>query len=285
MSTPPSFTSTQDFFFNTPLYSEQTIDHETAMAVFRRGHRVDGWCSRCGRESTFIFIPQNMQRLSETDGKPHFSGAILLKCVRDEDRHVLTFHCRMVSGSLQKVGQFPSFADVALDQSKQYAKLLGSEYSSEFHKAIGLAAHGVGIGSFVYMRRIFEKLIQSRFDEFKEAEGWSEQEFRNMRMGERIQHLKNHLPGFLVRNTKLYSIISRGIHELDEETCLSAFSLVKGATIIILEEDKKKKEELARQVAFEKEIAAFDAPKTTENLSLADLGAKYFQTGEDVVGE
>jgi hypothetical protein len=280
---PTQFTNTQDFFFNTPLYTEVDIDYETAMAVFRRSHRVDGWCRGCGRESTFLHTPTNASPLGETNNKPHFAGTLWFKCVRNEDKHVVTFHCRLVSGALQKTGQFPSFADIALDQSKKYAKLLGAEYSSEFHKAIGLAAHGVGIGSFVYMRRIFEKLIQNRFDEFKHAEKWSEQEFRDMRMAERIRHLKAHLPEFLVRNTKLYSIMSRGIHELDEETCLSAFNLIKGATIIILEEDQKKKEELARQAAFEKEIAAFDAPKASETISLADLGAKYFQNGEDAV--
>ena len=258
---PIQFTSTQDFFFNTPLYTEVEIDYGTATNVFRKSHRVDGWCRWCGRESTFSYNPTNTGPLGHTSEKPHFSGTLWFKCVRDEEHHIATFHCRMVSGLLQKIGQYPSFADIAQDQGKTYTKLLGSKYSSEFHKAIGLAAHGVGIGSFVYMRRIFEKLIQDRFDEYKAAENWKDDDFRNMRMVERIQLLKGHLPDFLVRNTKLYSIMSRGIHELDEETCRSAFNLIKGATIIILEEDQKKKEELARQAAFEKEIAAFDAPK------------------------
>ncbi|MDF0520733.1 hypothetical protein P0R31_26165 [Bradyrhizobium yuanmingense] len=277
----PTFTNTQDFFFSTPLYAPQEIDYDTANSIFRSGHRVDGWCKGCGRESTFIYSPTSHSDLNSTaDHKPHFSGTVYLKCVRDENYHVAIFHIRLVAGVLQKIGQYPSFADISQDQSKTYAKLLGS-YASEFHKAIGLAAHGVGIGSFVYMRRIFEKLIQDRFDEFKDAEKWSEKEFREMRMAERVQHLKDHLPDFLVRNTKLYSIMSRGIHELDEETCLSAFNLIKGATIIILEEDQKKKEELARQAAFEKEIAAFDAPKPVGQTSLADLGVLYVQTGED----
>ena len=37
----------------------------------------------------------------------------------------------------------------------------------EFTKAIGLAANGVGIGSFVYLRRIFENLVFQAFDEAK----------------------------------------------------------------------------------------------------------------------
>jgi hypothetical protein len=50
---------------------------------------------------------------------------------------------------VQKIGQFPSLADIANDESKTYRSVLTKRDSSEFHKAIGLATHGVGIGSFV----------------------------------------------------------------------------------------------------------------------------------------
>ena len=80
---------------------------------------------------------------------------------------------------LQKIGQFPSLADIAIDESKTYRTVLTPEDSSQFHKAIGLAAHGVGIGSFVYLRRIFERLVISRFAEFKTVEGWADDDFPN----------------------------------------------------------------------------------------------------------
>jgi hypothetical protein len=75
-------------------------------------------------------------------------------------------------------------------------------------------------GSYVYLRRIFERLIKGRFDEFKETEKWSEEDFLKVRMHERIELLKEHLPEFLVRNKKVYSILSLGVHELDEKVCL-----------------------------------------------------------------
>ena len=40
---------------------------------------------------------------------------------------------------------------------KQYDKELRKPDLKEFTRAIGLAANGVGIGSFVYLRRIFER--------------------------------------------------------------------------------------------------------------------------------
>jgi hypothetical protein len=89
--------------------------------------------------------------------------------------------------TVQKIGQFPSLADIANDESKTYRSVLTQEDSSEFHKAIGLAAHGVGIGSFVYLRRIFERLVISRFEEFKTVEGWIDEDFYQKRMAERVR--------------------------------------------------------------------------------------------------
>jgi hypothetical protein len=160
------------------------------------------------------------------------------------------------------VGQFPSLADIANDESKIYRDVLKDD-SSEFHKAIGLAAHGVGIGSYVYMRRIFERLIKRRFDEFRAVEGWSEEEFRTKRMDEKIQFLKDHLPPFLVEHARLYLIMSLGVHELNEQECLSYFDVIKHAIIIILEEDKEKKKQLAMREKFSEAIKTFSTrPKT-----------------------
>jgi hypothetical protein len=184
--------------------------------------------------------------------------------------HAIKFVLRIQKSTISKIGQDPSFADIALDESKKYSELLGDEDSSEFHKAVGLAAHGVGIGSYVYLRRIFERLIQKRFEEFKAAEGWNKQDYQKLRMNERIELLRNRLPEFLVRNRKIYSILSLGIHELDETSCLSFFEVLRTSTVVILEEDKKKLEELDRQKALEKAIATFEHPAEASSESGGD---------------
>jgi len=158
------------------------------------------------------------------------------------------------------VGQFPSFADIAIDESRNYSKLLGTEDRAEFHKAIGLASHGVGIGAFVYLRCIFERLINSRFQDFKEIEGRDEVAFKKARMSEKIEILKNHLPKFLVDNKRIYSIVSLAIHQLSEKDCLSFFPILKASTIFILEEDLRKKERLAEENKVRKAIANFKPP-------------------------
>ena len=48
--------------------------------------------------------------------------------------------------------------DLIIPEIAKYKAVLGTQYR-EFSKAIGLFAHGIGIGSFVYLRRIIENLV------------------------------------------------------------------------------------------------------------------------------
>jgi hypothetical protein len=177
--------------------------------------------------------------LSRVQDILYHQDKLTITCARSESHSVL-FVFRLEKMQLQKIGQFPSLADITIDEGKTYRTVLTREDSSEFHKAIGLAAHGVGIGSFVYLRRIFERLVISRFEEFKTVEGWADDDFPK-RMAERVAFLHAHLPPFLVENSRIYSILSLGLHELDEKQCLRFFPVLKASIICILDEDKKRK--------------------------------------------
>ena len=55
------------------------------------------------------------------------------------------------------------------------------------------------------------------------------------------------LPSFLVENKSMYSILSLGIHELNEQTCLEHFDTLRVGIEIILDEkldELKKKEKI-----------------------------------------
>lgn len=206
-------------------------------------------------------------------------GSISFACTR-HDEHRIHFDYRLAAGNFQKTGQWPSFADIAMDESKLYDKLLSKQDIAEFHRAIGLAAHNVGIGSFVYLRRIFERLIEKRFKHFQEAEGWQDGQFYSVRMDDKIDLLKNHLPPFLVKNGKIYSILSVGIHALEEDHCLAFFKVLRQSLILILEEDRKKIEDLAMQKELEAAIAGFSKPEPStlpspKQQTLTELGAMF----------
>ena len=121
----------------------------------------------------------------------------------------------------------------------------------DFTKAIGLAANGVGTGSFVYLRRIFEHLV---FEIARQAiaDGEiDEKKFLTARMDEKIEMLKNHLPDVLVTNKALYGVLSKGIHELSEDECLDYFSVVREIIELILDEFEfaRKKAERLKQAS------------------------------------
>jgi len=42
---------------------------------------------------------------------------------------------------IQKIGQYPSLADIANDESRAYREVLKPDDGAELHRAIGLAAH------------------------------------------------------------------------------------------------------------------------------------------------
>jgi hypothetical protein len=135
-----------------------------------------------------------------------------------------------------KIGQYPSLADLATYEKNKYRKILKGDDYREFNRAIGLSAHGVGIGAFVYLRRIFERLIGEAHQQAQTEQGWDETAYSQGKMDEKIDLLKNLLPPFLVEHKRFYGILSKGIHELSEEACLHAFPVVKLGIELILDE-------------------------------------------------
>ena len=59
-------------------------------------------------------------------------------------------------------------------------------------------------------------------------------------MDNKISMLRHVLPTFLIDNKSLYLILSKGIHELGEPECLSAFPITKLGIELILDEKLEK---------------------------------------------
>ncbi len=147
------------------------------------------------------------------------------------------------ANELIKIGQYPSKATLDFNSLDEvFSKELDSLYRDELGRAVGLRAHGVGVGSFVYLRRIFENLVDEAHQVAKKNNDWDEKAYQESRMPEKINLLSHQLPNRLVKNSNLYGILSKGIHELDEEECLAHFDLVLEAIKMILKERHEKKE-------------------------------------------
>ncbi|MBO5816454.1 MAG: hypothetical protein J6R26_00695 [Paludibacteraceae bacterium] len=241
--------TTQEFIFEAPLFCK--VEGEESDAILEDlknydGFKVDGFNAQKGVESTYtisnvlncrynlensyiISYEHSLFKLTE----PWY---VTLKCGRYEDKIDIMLIVDAEKHAIMKVGQYPTIADMHKAQIKQYKTVLSNEEMKEFTRAIGLAASGVGIGAFVYLRRIFENQIEKAFENAIKEGYLSENDFISKRMDEKIGMLKNYLPDALVEIRQIYGILSKGIHSLTEEECLLHFEVVKNGIEMILDE-------------------------------------------------
>ncbi|RON60840.1 short-chain dehydrogenase [Pseudomonas fluorescens] len=229
--------SPRDFYISYSLYQGFTFADQESMAgwnVMYSREPIDTYCPECNAHSIFHRVAGNTSNNPEA-WVDYGRFVVTLKCSRDSD-HELFFLFKVEGRTMQKIGQYPSLANLNTHDVRQYAAVLDREDFKELNKAIGLAAHGVGVGSFVYLRRIFENLVDAAYQNAKQDDGWDDDAYRNGRMAERIQLLAGHLPDFLVENRSMYKILSQGLHELTEEECLAAFPILKMGIELVLDE-------------------------------------------------
>ncbi len=259
-SQPNAFPSVQELCLNVPLFESFHIVDSAAEEFYDlvkfNGH-IDCHCLECGQPSIFHIVELNDWPWGRGDHRPltriNYLFEFAFNCSRNES-HKLIFYFRLHNRNFMKIGQYPTIADLSTIEVQKYRKVLGEELYKEFTRAIGLVSHGVGIGAFVYLRRIFEHLIEEAHQKNATAEGWDEDTYKKSRMDDKIELLKASLPDFLVRNRKLYSILSKGIHELDESICLSAFPVTRAGIEMILDERLREIEKEQKTQAVAKDI-------------------------------
>lgn len=261
-----SLPSPVDFFLKTPLYE---VFHADAVDEFQISDlkikdvknfqgTIDAFCMECKKDSIFRRAEINQGEYEEYEDYPRISNdskvfCIPFVCTRDES-HNMYFYFMVHNYTVRKIGQYPSLVDLNSNKIKKYRKILGDKYK-EFNRAVGLASHGVGIGSFVYLRRIFENLIEEAHQEAKKTPLWNENDYNSSRMNEKIELLKDELPDFLVKTKFIYSILSKAIHELSEDECLKFFDSVKLGIELILDGKLEKLDREAKIKEAEKSLA------------------------------
>lgn len=266
----------RDFLLTVPMYERFTYEGAQVWdiidALYFTG-TYDSFCTECGRESTFQAItparPKQFVRniaqeaLYRREGmtvtQPPIDPGIyrvIGQCTREKshsqvflflaDQRFLIAEPKstqmMTVSSIQKIGQHPSYADLNLPKLKKYAPVLDKAFLGELNRAVGLASHDVGVGAYVYLRRVFEALIEEAHRLAVSDEGWDEELYGRSRTSERISLLKRHLPTFLVEHPEMYSLLSKGIHELSEQECLEHFDTLRIGIELILDEKLERKQ-------------------------------------------
>lgn len=276
----PRIPTVQALCLNTTLYSPIQLNPDRDLEALRHLRfgvaQFDAHCVYCEKGATFRTFGDRVPAhaagveralfLHHQGDRARLRGLILedgqfalhVSCSRRPD-HLYSFFFSYDEREaiLTKVGQTPSLEDVAGADIERYRKLLGKDFS-ELRKATGLFAHGIGIGSFVYLRRIFEKLVEDA-RHAADPEGTNEEAFRKLRMSERITALASLLPPALVKYRETYGIMSKGLHELGEEECKTYFPAIRAAVIMMLEQKYEAAEKAKAAAELDRAVAAIAA--------------------------
>lgn len=239
------------------------------------GNTIDCFCVHCGTNRVFEYADSEvhdstgMVRMNIFDDvtakarKPKkeeiFNSylnrryVLTYRCTRNKE-HAILFDLIVSDDKIIKIGQYPSVADLVTPEIAKYKSILRKQYP-EFSKAVGLFAHGIGIGSFVYLRRIIENLVFDKYNQVTDELGISKEDFEHLKFDIKIETLKDYLPKVLVINKNVYGIVSKGVHELSEEECREMFPYIKAGIELILDDLLAEKERKEKEKVFEKFVA------------------------------
>src|SRR3989344_3050650 len=249
--------SKHDFYFETPLY--ERIPLENLEDNLFSGD-VDAYSNVLQDNTTYNIDFEwfdNWEKWESPSYKKIGYAEITLTCKRKSNDilRFLVYRDTTNTGFVEKVGQDPSMADLQFSHlQRKYENVLDEKYLKEFKRAIGLASHGVGVGSFVYLRRIFEKLIFKTFQDNQKEISENIGEFKTKRMEDKIDVLQNYLPSQLIKMKSIYGILSKGIHELEDAECLTYFNPLKLSIELILDQKIEEKKKSDRDKMVDQQI-------------------------------
>lgn len=251
----PYLESPKAFHLEMPPYHDFNLSigmtAEKIYEILTNRETIDAYCIWCDKEGVFRAHDYLSDNISTPPWTTRHNGLIEIEyqCTRNNSHAYHSYYFK-ADNFFTKIGQFPSVADFQIPQAEKYRKILGENQYKEFTRGIGIAAHGVGIGSFVYLRRVFENLIEeAHIQAQSEIKEFQNDDYIKARMDEKIKMVKDYLPEFLVENRSLYAILSKGIHDLTEDECLQYFETVKIGIEQILDEKiiQKEKAEKAQK--------------------------------------
>lgn len=158
----------------------------------------------------------------------------------DSHKYLLVISIEISKGevTVRKIGQNPSMLTIKGFDFDKYKKILEKIDAYEDYKKADLSnAEHFYVGAFAYLRRIFEKLINTYLDGKK---------LEDNRMSAKIEAVKQRFdPRISGLLSGLYGILSASIHELDEEQSKEYYEYLKAIIdmqleYIFTEEEKDK---------------------------------------------
>lgn len=258
--------------FDSPLYTkwDNTVEledengvlseHELDYLISSYGNRVEHYCTEC--EAQRVFAPDSGIYDTSRVRNSHFGGTTIrnkpslfktFRCSANREHQIL-FGFYLDGNQVVKIAEYPSKYDTVIDNFNQYKKILDNNQLKELAKASQLESYGYAIASFLYYRRIFEGIILKTFIESEIPDKISEEDFRKLRMADKLDYVKGSLPDYFNDNSHIYSTLSKGVHELQEPECREYLPIVKAIIFFSLDEALDKRNKELRKIEFAKKL-------------------------------
>ncbi len=227
--------------------------------------RVEVYCTEC--EAKRIFAPDSGRYDSSSVSNALYPKIIIsnkpslyktFRCSANPE-HQLLYGFYLNGDNLVKIAEYPSKYDSVIDNFNKYKKVLNKEKLKELAKASQLESYGYAIAAFLYYRRIFEDIILQAFTNSSIEDKIEEADFRKKRMGDKIDYVKEFLPDYFNENSYVYGILSKGVHELEEEECQIYLPIVKAIIFYSLDEAVDKRNKELRKEGFAKQLKDINA--------------------------
>lgn len=218
---------------------------------FRGGPSTTNWT---GKFHLTTLCSRNLSHTAiyyfETGSQPNIPRAVPVSANSSRKEDGESVEEEEKSSFILKIGQSPSLFDFQKDVLGDLSKGLTKEQAKDFVRAIQTYSHGYAVAACVYLRRVFQSILEQAKSEYLlKHELQTLENYEAEKTGQKIQLLKEHLPPFLVDRPHLYTLLSIGVHQLSEAECLKEFENLRGAIELIikekismLEEGRRKKE-------------------------------------------
>jgi hypothetical protein len=264
----------QPLYVPLKLQSDDPNSEIRALRLFTG--KLDLYCPACKKESTFSVLrsteAEKAARETQVEAavSPGSRGSLRSRrfiwggqfwlgmvCARDA-AHNIEYHVASLPlgddkpEALQKYGQLPSMADIAMGDFARYSVVLDAAHIREYRQAAITGAHGYAVAACVYLRRVFDGVLASTRDDVMAVRGMAEwQEYSEADTLGRIRLLGDALPSFLTEVPEVFRLLSHGLHELTEEEAAQELPMLDNAIQIILRQrvEAKERQQLSEETA------------------------------------
>jgi len=233
-------------------------------------------CIECGREYAFMMEHQkeyfDLQRASdgrmqlfhgnkyvriEFEDYETYNLEYLFKCTKNKE-HIYTMYITVIQRrnifEVVKTGQYPNKEDIQGFDFDEYKKVLEKyDIYKDYKNAYVCNCHNFSVASYAYIRRVFEKILVSFIEVKKEKTG---KEPKDNKVENKIKFTSDMFcDDIRPLLTMLYSVLSKGVHQLSEEECKKYYDTLHAIIKMQLADMEAERQKEEKKKSLSKELS------------------------------